>query len=110
MTPRSSRYEPPKTSAGQRRSGADRTLADLVPGDIEADILTEACRPGVGDPLMIHIRPAIYARMLAETRSAWSHDRCREGEHIPFVIDDDIPSTPGYEIRRAAPQGWTCST
>ena len=107
MTPSSSRYKPP---AVERRPGADRSRANTVPGDIEADILTEACRPGVGEPLKIHIRPTIYARMLAETRSPCSHDRCQEGDDIPFVIDDGIPPTPGYEIRRAAPRGWTCST
>jgi hypothetical protein len=107
MTPSSSGY----ASRGKpaRESDGAAPPAPAQPrssADIAADILSEACRPGVGEPLTIHIRPAIYARMRAETRPAWCHDRCRgAAARIPFVIDDGIPSAPGYEIHRAVPQG-----
>jgi hypothetical protein len=111
MTQSSTRYasrgKPARVSDVGAPTATARTWSSA---DFEADILSEAWRPGVGEPVTIHIRPALYARMRAATRSTCRQEgRCRGAAHIPIVIDDRIPSAPGYEIHRAVPQGWTCS-
>jgi hypothetical protein len=112
MTPSTSRYasrvKPARVSDGAAPLPPARVWSSA---DVEADILSEACRPGVGEPVTIHIRPAVYARMLAERRPAGRQEGLpREATRVPFVIDDGIPSAPGYEIHRAVPQGWPCAT
>ena len=109
MTPSNRQHAGRGTPARVSDGVASTPTRAWCSADIEADILSEARRPGVGEPVTIHIRPAVYARMLAETRSdSWQERRGRGTSRIPFVIDDRIPSAPGYEIHRAAPTGWTC--
>lgn len=98
--------EPARVNDGATPAAPARAWSSA---DIEADILSEACRPGVGEPVAIHVRPAVYARMRDGTPSALAQER-RSGKAtcLPFVIDDRIPSSPGYEIHRAVPTGWTC--
>jgi hypothetical protein len=83
------------------------TVRELASADIEADILSEAWRSGVGEPVSIHIRPAVYARLVSEMHSSRA-EGSRVAARIPFVIDDRIPSAPGYEIHRAVPRGRAC--
>ena len=110
MTPSNSRHAS-RGTLPRMGHGATPTapVRELGSADIEADILTEAWRKGVGEPVSIHIRPAVYARMVTETHSSRAQES-RVAARIPFVIDDRIPSAPGYEIHRAAPRGRTCST
>ena len=64
--------------------------------DVAADILAEALRPDAAPPVAIHVRPEIQARIRAQAGDA--ADRL---DGIPLVVDDRIPSDPGYEIHRA---------
>lgn len=77
--------------------------------DIERDILAEAWRPEAGEPVSIHIRAAVHARMLAEAhlRKAAAIGSADAGRpaRLPFVIDDEIPVAPGYEVHRVPRQG-----
>jgi hypothetical protein len=74
------------------------------------DILSEAWRPGTDEPATIHVRPGVHARILAEAGAAATRNAIAGGpRRIPFVVDDEIPAAPGYEIhRRVAPEGGPC--
>ena len=65
--------------------------------DIGADILAEALRPDAAPPVAIHVRPEIEAHIRVQAGDA-AADRLAG---IPLVVDDRIPSDPGYEIHRA---------
>ena len=65
--------------------------------DVSSDILAEALRPDAAPPVAIHIRPEIRAHLCVQAA-----DRLNG---IPLVVDDRIPSHPGYEIHRAAAPG-----
>ena len=65
--------------------------------DVGADILAEALRPDAAPPVAIHVRPEVRARIGAQVGDA-AVDRL---DGVPLVVDDRIPSDPGYEIHRA---------
>lgn len=109
MTPSDTRWAsriPPAQVAGGAPTAVPQSTAST---DAEADILAEACRPGMGEPVTIHVRPAVYERMLADARRVRPRDPRAGGAstRVPFVVDDSIPAAPGYEIHRAAPRAWT---
>jgi hypothetical protein len=72
------------------------------------DILAEAWRPGVAEPVAVHVRPEVLARLLVQPSSTSTPGPAGEGSlrplgRVPVVIDDGIPMAPGYEIHRAPP-------
>jgi hypothetical protein len=87
-------------------------LGNLLPPGVAGDILKEAWRPGVEEPVTIHVRPAVHARMLAEAGADARRNAIAGGpRRIPVVVDDEIPLAPGYEIHRhVATAGDVCST
>ena len=106
MTPSNERSAhggvPARLSDGRAPAATTRSSPST---DIEADILAEARRSGVGEPVMIHIRPAVYARLLADSPSALAPEHRTPGAaRIHIVVDEGIPAAPGYEIYRAAPR------
>ncbi len=78
------------------------------PPDIPGVIPAEAWRPGVAEPVAIHVRPELHARL--RSPGTPDHGTAHETIGIPVVIDQAIPAAPGYEIHRAGPQGHPCST
>jgi hypothetical protein len=87
-------------------------LGQRLPPGVAGDILKEAWRPGVDEPVTIHVRPAVHARLLAEPGAAARRNAIAGGpRRIPVVVDDEIPAAPGYEIHRhVGPEGDVCST
>lgn len=77
-------------------------------GSTVGDILTEAWRPGTVEPVAIHIRPEVYARMLAQM-TPLARDATREHrtlgypDGIPLLVDGDLPPFPGFEVHRRPP-------
>jgi hypothetical protein len=59
------------------------------------DILAAARRPGAAEPTEIHVRAALYKRLLQEPRALVLLDGIR------LVVDEELPAFPGYEIHRA---------
>ena len=81
--------------------GPAMPLDQKPPPGVAGDILREAWRPGVGEPVTIHVRPAVLARILGETGARGVTNPTAGGRRtIPFVVDDQIPAAPGYEIHR----------
>jgi hypothetical protein len=72
------------------------------------DILAEAWRPGTAEPVAVHVRPEVLARLRAHTiidrsSGAWRDGPRPPAARLPLVVDDRIPAAPGYEIHRASP-------
>ncbi|MGY1739587.1 MULTISPECIES: hypothetical protein [unclassified Blastococcus] len=69
------------------------------PPDTRGDILAAALRPGAAQPVAVHVRPEVRARL-----GAWPPP---PGSGLPegirLVVDDRLPRSPGYEVHRAAP-------
>ena len=77
------------------------------PADASGDILREAWRPKTAEPVAIHVRPELCARLVA-ARDARPRRSPEPGplpprRSIPLVVDDRIPTSPGFEVHRAAP-------
>ncbi len=76
------------------------------PADPSGDLLREAWRPGTAEPVAIHVRPELCARLLRSRRTRpWS---CPApvpfpSRRIPLVVDDRIPTAPGFEVHRVPP-------
>lgn len=68
--------------------------------DVERDILEEAWRPGVAAPVAVHVRPEVHARLRQADRPG-SGERLGSVAGIPLVLDEEIPSAPGFEVHRA---------
>ncbi len=94
----------------RRRTGPVSAAVPQDPwsrADTSDDILTEAWRSGVAEPVAIHVRPEVHARLRAQAGlsrppAALDADPVRRAG-IPFVIDEQIPIAPGYEIHRIPP-------
>jgi len=76
--------------------------------DTARDLLAIARTPGLAPPSVIHVRPELYARLLAQsdpaTRAALgSQHALGDGAGIPLVVDPSLPSFPGFEVHRAGP-------
>ncbi len=78
------------------------------PSDIPGVILAEAWRPGVAEPVAIHVRPELHARL--HSPGTWDQGTMDQTIGIPVVVDPAIPAAPGYEIHRAKPRGHPSST
>jgi hypothetical protein len=117
-TDASSRAWRPRTSSPHctgyhrnvRRLPARPALATRAPGsraDLSGDILSEAFRPGAAAPVAIHIRSELHARLPGQTsttrRSPVEEGSALRPTDIPLIIDDRIPTAPGYEVHRASP-------
>lgn len=97
--------------AAQRETGAWCVVQHAVArsgGDVFADVLSEAWRPGVAEPIAIHVRPEVQARLVTESRppqpsGSGTGSPAWPGVPIPLVIDDRIPTAPGYEVHRVPP-------
>ena len=61
------------------------------------DILAEAYRPDAAPPVAVHVRPELCELLLEEPTGS------TPPTSLPLVVDDDIPTAPGYEIHRAPP-------
>ena len=78
-----------------------------MPPDIGGDILVEAMRSDVAEAVAIHVRPELH--VLISRQSEVAPPRRPPGvasatwAGIRFVVDDQIPASPGYEIHRAPP-------
>ena len=76
--------------------------------DTAGDLLAIARTPGLAPPSAIHVRPELYARLLAQSDPA-THtalgDRRALGEvsGIPLVVAPSLPSFPGFEVPPAGP-------
>jgi hypothetical protein len=79
--------------------------------DIWGDILSAAWRPDVVEPVAIHIRPELHAQLLQHREVSALPGRAggllERSARVPVVIDEEIPSFPGFEIHRARPTGST---
>jgi hypothetical protein len=60
--------------------------------DVTGDILAVARQPGLPEPTEIHVRPELAP--LLEPRASV------EGLPVRVVVDDEIPSFPGFEVHR----------
>jgi hypothetical protein len=69
------------------------TTVHWAPPDICGDLIREALRADAAEPVVIHVRPEIQARV--------SQGAGATG--IRWAVDAHIPASPGYEIHRAAP-------
>jgi len=106
-TARSAGTEPARTH--RRARGTALSLARAHGTRVIEDLQSEAWRPGVAEPIAIHIRPELRARLRAPRSPSWCpapRDRDPVGRSVgvPLVVDDRIPAAPGYEIHRAAPE------
>ena len=75
------------------------------PPDALSDILREAWSPGLLAPSAIHVRPEVQRRMFTRLTGAARiravDDGCIGDPHrLPLVVDDTLPTYPGYEIHR----------
>ena len=62
--------------------------------DVTGDILAAARQPGLPEATEIHVRPEL-APLLVEPRAS------AEGPPVRVVVDDAIPTFPGFEVHRA---------
>jgi hypothetical protein len=72
--------------------------AAVTGGDMLGDILTEAYRPGAAPPVAVHVRRELGDVLVHRLPPGVSRPP------FPFVIDDELPAAPGYEIHRSAPE------
>ena len=89
------------------REGAAVTTAHWSPPDIAGDILATARQPGLTEPVAVHVRPELAA-LIADGRDGptptETGDLVVRSAGIPFVVDDEIPGFPGFEVHRAPPE------
>ncbi|SOC50066.1 hypothetical protein SAMN05660748_2805 [Blastococcus aggregatus] len=71
-------------------------------GDTFGDILSEAYRPDAAPPVAVHVRPELWQCLFHQLGATLS------APPLVFIVDDELPTAPGYEIHRAAPEA-TCS-
>jgi hypothetical protein len=84
------------------------TTTHWSPPDIRGDILAVALLAGAAEPVVVHVRPEVHARIgpgplcpdptVRDQRAATGRPIS-----IPLVVDDQLPRTPGYEVHRVAP-------
>ncbi|MGY1683209.1 hypothetical protein [Geodermatophilus sp. SYSU D01176] len=81
-----------------------------APADTPGDLLREAWRPGTAEPVAIHVRPELCARLLRSRRTR--PRSCPAAgpfppRRIPLLVDDRIPAAPGFEVHRVPPGAAT---
>jgi hypothetical protein len=79
------------------------TIQHWSPPDIRRDILAAALRWDAADPVAVHVRPEVRARMGPGPLSRPPRTGTGQGDDIPVVVDDQLPRAPGYEVHRVAP-------
>ena len=82
------------------------TTAHWSPPDVVGDILATARRPGLTEPVAVHVRPELLPLIRGHADSstpATTGEVVARSAGIPFVVDDDIPGFPGFEVHRAPP-------
>lgn len=84
------------------------TAAHWLPPDAAGDILRQAWRPDVAAPREIRVRPELHARLAAQAREQAARDAgylrpAGIAGLVPIVIDDQLPTYPGFEIYRERP-------
>lgn len=96
------------------------TVVHWHPPDPIGDVYREACRPDAAPPRFIRARSAIVREMRAEeqrrTLEALERGDTRGGYlapgaigsvwGCPILVDDAIPTEPGFEVHRIRPPGW----
>lgn len=95
------------------------TVGHWQPPDPIGDVLAEAFRPDTVAPRLIHARSAIVREMRAEEERRTLEANERGGAErvgfvspgaslwgVPVVVDDTIPTYPGFEVYRQRPPGW----
>lgn len=87
----------------------ERHLADTI-----GNIAAEAWKRNVAKPRVIHVRPEVRARIVAQERQRGLDEDLvpLAGQigvltGIPIVVDPSLPLYPGFEVRRERPSGWT---
>ncbi|TYP88502.1 hypothetical protein [Blastococcus xanthinilyticus] len=78
------------------------TTAHWSAPDIAGDILAAAHRPGLPEPVAVHVRPELRARLCG---ADGADELVTSLAGVPFVVDEEIPGVPGFEIHRAPPEG-----
>jgi thiamine monophosphate synthase len=89
------------------------TVYHWTPPDALGDILRQAWRPDVAEPIAIHVRTTVQHRMLQQMTPAVRAACLERGSigqpyGLPLVIDDRIPWFPGFEIHRKPPVPRPC--
>jgi hypothetical protein len=89
-------FPPPPEAASS--SGRD-VVRRLPPGhwavpDIAGDILAIARRAGAAEPVEIRVRPEVHQDLGGQAGGPADLDG------IPLVVDDQLPSFPGFEVHR----------
>jgi hypothetical protein len=84
------------------------TVQHWSPPDIRGDILAAALRTDAAEPVAVHVRPEVQARMgpgplALEPTAGNPSGAVGLPASIPVVVDDRLPRTPGYEVHRVAP-------
>ena len=100
------------TLPGRRVHARSATPAGgpAAPADTPGDLLREAWRPGTAEPVAIHVRPELCARLLRSRRThprSFPAPRPFPPRRIPLVVDDGIPAAPGFEVHRVPPGAAT---
>ena len=74
--------------------------------DIAGDVVAVARDPRAAAPRLLRLRPELLDRMLAQLDpDARAEVRARaEVDGIPFVVDPQLPTSPGFEVVRARPE------
>ena len=84
------------------------TTAHWAPPNICGDLLAEALRPDAARPVAIHVRSALLALISGQRGSTGTALVARGAApgwtEVRVVVDDQLPSVPGYEIHRAIPR------
>lgn len=85
------------------------TTLHWSPPDIRGDILAAALRSGAAEPVVVHVRPEVYARigphpLCSDPTTGRGRDATGQPIRIPLVVDDHLPRAPGYEVHRVAPR------
>jgi hypothetical protein len=72
------------------------------------DLLSEATRPDAAEPVTIHVRAELHARLCAQTpadpATLLVNGADGRSPGIRLAVDDGIPTSPRFEIHRAAPE------
>ncbi len=74
--------------------------------DITGDVVAVARDPRAAAPRQLRLRPELLDRMLAQLDpDTRAEVRARaEVDGIPFVVDPQLPASPGFEVVRARPE------
>ena len=90
-------FPPPPEAASSSGREVVRRLppAHWAVPDIAGDILEIARRAGAAEPLEIRVRPEVLQDLGGQAGGPPA-----DLDGIPLVVDDQLPSFPGFEVHR----------